>query len=381
MKIVHIALKSIFTEGWSYQENFLTKYHIKFGHDVSLITNLYVRNKSNINKVGEETVINNHFGLKIIRLKEKRNRYFQSILSTYPELESYLNNEDPDLIFLHGLQIRDYKVIKRYIKKTFKYLIIDNHADFSNSGRSFISKYILHTLIWRFVGKSLVPFTHTFFGVSPDRVNFLINVYKIPSSKVDLLNQGADDDLVMKHDFKGISLFKKKYNLCSAKHIIATGGKLERYADSIVSLIEAFQAFQKKNDNIVLLIFGSLNDEIRNILARTKNQKNILYVGWLNIGEIYNIIKISQGFIFTGKHSVLWEQVIAHDKPILIESDSKYDYLNSKNKVLMYKKLDMQNLEKFINFTKININNHRTFNKEFLYSEISKKTLKKMINE
>ena len=37
MKIVHICLGGPFSDGFSYQENLITKYQVKMGLDVSLI--------------------------------------------------------------------------------------------------------------------------------------------------------------------------------------------------------------------------------------------------------------------------------------------------------------------------------------------------------
>ena len=46
MKIVHVCLAGIgVTDGWTYQENLLTKYHKKLGHDVTIITSQWVRNE------------------------------------------------------------------------------------------------------------------------------------------------------------------------------------------------------------------------------------------------------------------------------------------------------------------------------------------------
>ena len=38
MKIVHISISGAYTDNLSYQENYLTKYHVILGHDVYLIT-------------------------------------------------------------------------------------------------------------------------------------------------------------------------------------------------------------------------------------------------------------------------------------------------------------------------------------------------------
>lgn len=42
MKIVHMMLCGPVTDGWSYQDNLLTKYHRKLGYDVTMITSQWV---------------------------------------------------------------------------------------------------------------------------------------------------------------------------------------------------------------------------------------------------------------------------------------------------------------------------------------------------
>jgi hypothetical protein len=39
MKIVHICLACFYVEGMGYQENLLPKYHVKQGHQVTVLTN------------------------------------------------------------------------------------------------------------------------------------------------------------------------------------------------------------------------------------------------------------------------------------------------------------------------------------------------------
>ena len=68
-------------------------------------------------------------------------------------------------------------------QKTHKNVIVfaDNHADFLNSATNWISKNILHKIIWRYYAQMLVPYVKKFYGVLPARVDFLKEVYNIPS--------------------------------------------------------------------------------------------------------------------------------------------------------------------------------------------------------
>ena len=41
-KIVHVCLCGPFSDGFSYQENILTKYHARMGLEVHVITSIYI---------------------------------------------------------------------------------------------------------------------------------------------------------------------------------------------------------------------------------------------------------------------------------------------------------------------------------------------------
>ena len=45
MKILHICLTGIFTEGFSYQENMLVKYHRLAGYEVEVAASAVVRDR------------------------------------------------------------------------------------------------------------------------------------------------------------------------------------------------------------------------------------------------------------------------------------------------------------------------------------------------
>ena len=46
MNITHVCLCGLITEGFSYQENMLVKYHTLLGHKVSVITSQWIRSKN-----------------------------------------------------------------------------------------------------------------------------------------------------------------------------------------------------------------------------------------------------------------------------------------------------------------------------------------------
>ena len=113
MKIVHVCLVGVYTEGWSYQENFLSKYHAKLGNRVTLISNMLMYDDAGKKVEAKETSYINDVNVKVIRLKEKKGKPL-SKFQRYPDLYQKLVEEEPDIIFVHGCQFLDTDQIIKY---------------------------------------------------------------------------------------------------------------------------------------------------------------------------------------------------------------------------------------------------------------------------
>ena len=145
MKIVHICLCGIMAEGWTYQENLLTKYQVKNGHQVSIITSQWIMDRDGNYIMDDKTDYVNDDAVHIIRLKMKGRESFEKKFKCYKKLYITIEEEKPDFLFIHNPAFVDTGEIRRYLKLHPKVIAVaDNHADFSNSGTNFISKNILH---------------------------------------------------------------------------------------------------------------------------------------------------------------------------------------------------------------------------------------------
>jgi 1,2-diacylglycerol 3-alpha-glucosyltransferase len=156
MKITHIHLSGPFTKGLTYQENLLSKHHKLLGFDVSVITNQYSYNDSGSLILIKERIEFTDDGRKIIRLPIKNNKKLKHKFKRYEGLYETLLSEKPSVVFLHGTQLCDVNKIIKYIKNNPKVkLYADNHADFTNSATNFLSRNILHKIIWKRTTKKI----------------------------------------------------------------------------------------------------------------------------------------------------------------------------------------------------------------------------------
>ncbi len=322
MKILHICLNGTVTDGFSYQDNLLPKYHKVLGNEVVVIASLYSLNSNaKLVKLSEETIkYKNEYGITVYRIPNIYNTNDNSKFKRYINFLSIIEKEKPDVIFLHDFQLIDSKQVVQYAKKHRDVIIYaDNHADFSNSARNWLSKNILHKIIWRHYAKKLNPYVKKFYGVTPARVDFLIDLYKLPKEKCELLVMGADDDLVEKSKLSNSrKIIRDKYKISDDDFLIVTGGKIDLEKEQTILLMEAVKNIG--NPKIRLIVFGSVVSELKpKIEELTRETDNILYVGWISSEESYDYFEAADLVVFPGRHSVFWEQVVGQGKPMIVK--------------------------------------------------------------
>lgn len=318
MKITHICLCGPTTDNWNYQENLLSKYHTILGNNVTIITSEFVLNKKGNLETFKKTNYFNEDGVKMIRLEMKGVQNFNKKIKIFKGVFKSINKSKPDIIFVHGCQFLDIKQVVKYVKLNPNVKIfVDNHADFSNSAKNFLSKNILHKIIWRRCARLIEPYTTKFYGVLPARVDFLKDMYNIPEEKVDLLVMGADDEKVEEAKSIGIrDKTRKKYDINRDDFLIITGGKIDKNKSQILLLMEAVNNI--KNKNVKLLIIGSVIDEYKDEFNSLLGE-NISYIGWVESSDIYKYFESSDLVVFPGLHSVLWEQAVGQGIPCVFK--------------------------------------------------------------
>lgn len=319
MKIVHLCLANFYIEGFGYQENLLPKFHKQMGYEVEVITSLFTFDENGkgcfLKKGG--TYINEH-GIKITRL-EYKNKRLSKILRQYVGTYEAICESNPDIIFIHGCQFLDIKYVIKYVKRyPHVKVYVDNHADFSNSARNYLSNYILHRIIWRYCAHLIEPYTSKFYGVLPARVDFLKDVYNIPQEKIELLVMGADDEEVEKAKDENVrKLIRSKYNIKQNDFLIVTGGKIDNAKKQTLLLMEAIKRI--KNENVKLLIFGSVINDLKDKFNSLVDGEKVQYIGWVHSSDSYKYFAAADLVVFPGRHSVFWEQVVGLGIPMVVK--------------------------------------------------------------
>lgn len=318
MKVLHVCLANFYIDNHSYQENMLTKYHKSLGYEVEIIASLVSFDADGKPCLLEKSMsyFNEH-GIQVTRL-DYSNSILSNRLRTYKGFYLELEKAEPDIIFIHGCQFVDINLIVKYVKNNPDIKVyVDNHSDFNNSGRNFLSKNILHKILWKRCAKIIEPFTSKFYGVLPARVDFLIDVYKVPKNKVDLLVMGVDDEKVKEIRNNGNpNKIREELDLDNSDFIIVTGGKIDFNKSQTLNLMEAISKIDGLN--IKLIVFGSVIPELKEKFSSLLTDR-IKYIGWINSADVYKYFNIADLVVFPGLHSVLWEQAVGFGKPCIFK--------------------------------------------------------------
>ena len=320
MKVVHLCLGSFYPDNYSYQENLLPKFHKELGYDVEVIASTQSFDEhGKVCYLQNTGTYQNEFDIRVTRIPYKTQSKIWKKLRRYQGCYDALKKANPDIIFVHGGQFLDIDQVVKYVKEHPKVVVyVDNHADFSNSATNWFSKNILHKVIWRHCEKEIEPYTKKFYGVLPVRVDFLKDVYRLPTSKCELLVMGADDGLVKDAvDSHARENIRKQYNIADNDFLVMTGGKIDKWKTQTLLLMQAIQNIH--SENVKLIVFGSVTQELEEKVKRLADGQKVQYIGWVQSKDSYKYFAAADLVVFPGRHSVFWEQVTGQGIPMLVK--------------------------------------------------------------
>ena len=380
MKIVHLCLSAFFIDNYSYQENMLPKYHVKMGHDVTVIASLFTFGADGRGCWLEGySEYDDKNGFHVVRLPYKKPLKINKTLRHYDRFEEILNREAPDIVFSHNISFADVSVLVKYLKKHPNVRVYaDNHADFVNSAKNFLSRYILHPIIWRHYAKMLEPYLIKCYGVIPIRCRFLKEMYHINPDIIEFLPMGVDDESIPTDRMAIRTAIRKELSIPEDDIVLLTGGKIDRLKNTHI-LVEAINSIG--NRNVHLIICGTLTPDMEYLKTEFAKNPNIHHLGWCNAERVMNCMVASDIACFPGTHSTLWEQSVGVGLPAIFKRWDEMDHVNVNGNCHFVKGDDVEELKSAI-FFMLDPENFRQYkskaieaSKCFLYSEISKKAI------
>lgn len=316
MRILHVCLGCFYIENMAYQENVLPKMHSLLGHTVKIIASQYTFSTSGVKTYRDCGSYINPDNIPVTIIPYRTKSKISRILKRFKNLFQELTFFNPDIIFVHGAQFfGNIDIIK--FKRNFPStrVICDNHSDYINTPLWPIKYYFLNKLLWPMAVKRMIPITDFFWGVTPMRVRYLQEIYKVPSTKTDLLIMGGDDTLIDFDNKKFLKeTFRNRNRIREDDFLLITGGKIGP-KKNIQNLVHAFSCI--KQQNVHLLIFGDFLLGMEDLQLECINNPKIHLLGWLTPKQTYDAFLSSDLAVFPGTHSVLWEQSVACGIPVV----------------------------------------------------------------
>ena len=378
MKIVHLCLSNFFIDNYSYQENMLAKYHVKMGHDVTVIASSFSydeKGKGCYLDVPSERIDKD--GYKVIRLAYKRPLKIYRRFRRYVNFYNVLSLESPDIIFVHCLSFADASNLVKYLKRNPNVRVYgDNHTDYINSARNWCSMNILHKIIWRYYARKLQVHLIKCYGVTPLRCRFLEDVYKISPDIIEFLPMGVDDDAIPQNREEVRAEIRTNLGISADDFLIVTGGKINKLKN-IHILIEAIK--RVNNSRVHIVICGVLAPEMEYL--KNEFTTNIHYLGWCNAQQVMDCMVSADLACFPGTHSTLWEQAVGVGLPAILKRWDDMTHMNVNENCIFVEGEDIeelhQRIEQMLNidFYKQQKQKAKIASASFLYSNIARRAI------
>lgn len=377
MKIVHICLSGPYSDGYSYQENMLARFHKKSGCEVDIITSvLHLDDDGKISEYDSGSRYVDDYGVNVTRLQYKTPRSVNRMLRRYTGLFNALEKSEPDIIFIHGCQFSDIDVVVDYLKnRNGIRVFVDNHADYNNSAQNFLSKNILHGILWKRCAEKIEPYTEKFYGVLPARVDFLKEAYGLPAEKCELLVMGVDDDEAQKALAPEVRKNRRaEYGVSDDDFVIVTGGKIDGNKPQVITMMKAVNALDDKN--VKLMVFGSVSDELKQSFEQNLSDR-VKFIGWRKSEDMYTDFAAADLAAFPGLHSVLWEQAAGMGKPCAFKRIKGFEHVDLGGNCVFFENDSEEEYARVISLAKSNIGSLKQAVEEkgmkaFSYREIAR---------
>lgn len=338
MKIVMLC--DFFNESLEYQENLLTKYYVKHGHQVTIITSTFQSVFDYYNGRHDKRVPSHtyqHHGAKIVKLRYRYN--LLNRLRAFTPIDSLLAAEKPDLIYVHDIIPNILEAVRYKRRNPDCRMIFDYHADYSNSGKNWVSLKILHGLLRKWILDRARPHLSAIFPIVPASATFLHEIYGVPYEAMEVLPLGADSDLGNEVAARGEGVrLRAHYGIGDGDTVIFTGGKLTP-AKRTELIVEAVNRIGDPRVHLVVVGQASEADSRYAESVRTVAgaNANIRFVGWLNKEDIYGHLDLADLAVFPASQSILWQQAISMGLPLIVGDTGHQDisYLNLYDNIVM----------------------------------------------
>lgn len=314
MKFLIWTTGNAFTPSMLYKENYLIKAAIMNGDDVVVFANEYTYIQGKLAKVSQ---IEDVDGYKLKRFAY--DSFGHSALTTrirkIKGIENEIINERPDLIFINCAQIYNLKNLHE-IKSALPYvkIVLDFSTKYLNSARNWLSKNILHKIVYRSWIQKALPFVDRVFFISKESKDFAHEMYGIPESMMGHNNlPGETIPSEIKMEYKD-EIFRR-LNLHIDDTLILYSGKI--YTDKKVdNLVRAFHS--NTNTKLRLLIIGTYTEDSQRQIIEPliASDNRITFMNFVSGDELTKYVCAADLYVQPGSISQTCQTAVCCGTPL-----------------------------------------------------------------
>lgn len=317
MKIAHIGLACFFTEGMTYQDNYLSHYNALDGNEVLFVSNAAKYENGAVVSTGYEDE-RLPDGVRLVRLPYVHvlngfvSDKFRKVKGLYALLEDFA----PDVILSHDLSYWSVLDVIRYKKAhPAVKLYADTHTAYNNSGTNWLSLHVLHRGLYRYLTKKAFPYLEKYFYISDECRQFSHEVYDIPNEKMAFYPLGGT--LLSDEEYAAVRAKRRaELGLGETDRLYIHSGKL----DALKRSDELFRAFSAVDDpHAVLAVIGSIPEERKSILLPLMAaDKRIRYLGWKTGEELQEYLCAADLYCQPGSQSATMQNALCRYCPVML---------------------------------------------------------------
>lgn len=319
MKI--FMLCDFYAPSLSYQENALAREYRRAGHEVMVATSTtesvfdYVNDRYDPARPASRDVAE---GIHIARLPYRIN--LLNRVRLFARLDALLGEFRPDMIFVHDIMFNLGDCVRHARRHAGVRLVLDCHADYSNSAKNRLSLLVLHRGLRKRVLMRALPHLDAIYPIVPASLRFLHEVYSVPLQRMTLLPLGSDQQLAtaLQREDAGAAL-RRQLGFGGDEVVFVSGGKIAP-AKRIDTLIAAFGSLP--DPQLRLVIVGDAAAEDRDYLARCRvaaaADARVRFTGWLDTEALHRHLAMADAAVFAASQSIVWQQAIGMGCPLIL---------------------------------------------------------------
>jgi glycosyltransferase involved in cell wall biosynthesis len=321
MKIAHIVLSGVYTEGMSYQENMLPLQNARDGNDVIIVASCQKWEEDRIVSA-DEGMIRTEGGIRLYRVP-----FDMMVLGFLAEkirkssgLMKIMTEFHPDIIFMHDLQSFEIKNLAKYKRDNSGTLfLVDSHADAYNSSKNFLSRCVLHKGVYRsWLAASMDAIDRVFYINQAGR-EFIERMYRCDKDKMEFFPLAGD---VIPRDKKEIEQIRKDLGADDDTVLMFHTGKIGREKRT-KELLEIFSEYS--SSSFKLAIIGKIDESYKREMGNRLTDANVAYLGWMEGREMVRYLSAGDVYVQPGSASATLQAAICSGNAVIAAGRDRYE--------------------------------------------------------